>query len=190
MKNIVLAAFLTAISVTGANAATSPQPNQSRYAQLLALFDQGVAPTETELTGEWSGRCYVQKAPNVAWGSVLVAKAMPNSDLNGPLFPPKTFFNVFIATDANPVAFDYYPNGIDDVSWNPVRGYINNSAGRDLTALDVLNTIASKSAVSNAEFLVRKSQNYFVSKIIRPVSDKNKADEVLATCYSFNKVHE
>ena len=166
----------------------------SRYEQLADYYNNpsATAPTDEELSGWWTGRCFATASPSVATNSLLVGTERPAEDSgrdDGPLFPPSAserIVHVLANSSQGETCFDR----LTESSIASIQNVLN----QDRSYLTVAGPYADGSHGStydpgNLEYRVKKNGEYFIGRmtVIRPNSGLGAGD-AYQYCYWFNKV--
>lgn len=163
---------------------------ENKYETLNSYFSLGQLPTESEMNGWWSGRCYAKSAPNAPAGLLLIGASTYQTPMgqDGPLFPPQpVFLMALVGSFENPATrFD----NITSSDRILVEQFVQSSEFRGLRATPISGSMVSHNDTGNLSFVVRKYQNYFLAQAVAiRDSDNTKAGEIYSSCYFFNKVN-
>ena len=184
---MAFAGDVTALTKTGA----------TYYDSLVNYFAQAKQPTQGEVEGWWSGRCYGLKSKETAEPGLFIATKLvippPGASDNGPLFPPPPptgQFNVVIGkslADERPSAFDEMTPEL----YMSVRDFVNGSYFKGLPAA----TYEDGSLVGGmpsgiSKYVFRKYNEYVMGQIVvLKDHDSYKAGDIMAACYFFKKLN-
>jgi hypothetical protein len=158
--------------------------NPDYYAELERLFEEGTIPSNSEVMGWLSGRCYYAWARTTAKASLLVGLMESVGENNGPLFP-EVF--KFLALQYDSKSADIFDNLTPALEAEFSR--IIESGKKTVQAPCVEDNSLSVSYLScgtyglcgTVKLQVRKAQNYL---LLKQVVD----NRVAAYCYHFKKV--
>lgn len=166
----------------------------SKYETLNLFFENGTLPTKAEVTGWWSGRCYGKESQNSPVGMLLLALSVtipPSSnDNNGPLFPPAVPTKSFNIVLANINQFGDTPDRYDNLTPDDKRRFENfiESDFKFYISTTAEGSLSSRNESGNLKYLVRKYQNYFITKVVfLRDQDTFKSGDIFASCYFFKK---
>ena len=185
--------YLSLFSIKGQAQETmlfNTSSEQSYFEQLQNYFAQGTLPTQHEIQGYWSGRCYKKADPSEAIGMALVAKniRVAFSDKNGPLFPshkPDSTFNMCAVSSSYPA-----PDQYDHISESDKESLLNYVASEEFKiqqVSEIREGALSTRMTSSTRLAVRKSNGYFFAQI--SAVDKSGTDAYVAGyCYFFKKI--
>lgn len=203
MMNLRLGIFLGCLSVTSVGhtdmglmaigeEANPParmlQGTSSPYAEIQGMFAVAQLPTESEVMGLRSGRCFSQGEPSTARANLLAGIQKRIEGNGGPLFPPKTEFKIVSVVNSGSGPADYF----DQMSPS-VRQQLTTFLDGDLRSIGEgrveSGSLVSTNESGNLAFRVRKSGDYLLmlSTIMKDTSDQ-KVGDVYAACYYFKLV--
>jgi hypothetical protein len=187
MKTIILSLFLFTSSAFASDLNLSVH---NRYEALNNYFSLGRLPSEAEVTGKWSGRCYLQKNPNSPIGALILG--MPSfsepTDINGPLFPSQPIFILVLISNESfsPARFD----NLTESDSRELANLINSSAFSKLTTRVENGSLVSDNVEGNLSFLARSYQNYLLMQsVVIKDSESLKKGDVYTSCYFFKKLN-
>jgi hypothetical protein len=166
------------------NAGSCPHPGvvpgSSYFHQLRNDYEKGTLPSEAELTGWFSGRCFYGRSPNTARNGILIGaeRAITNGDNgnDGPLFhpaAPKTDFRI-----AQSSIDRSGPDFFDAISPD-VESDIADALYPILDAPD--SAVQETNGILGPQTPIRKFEGYYISTMKKPGADD-------MTCYFFKKV--
>ena len=115
MTELVQARPASSVMVDELDEVIASGTNLDRVTQLLDMYAQGMAPSQEETEGWWSGRCYYKAEPNTPNGALMVVWQITLPPINGganegPLFPeepPTRVFNLGVIGNQNKIADQY-----------------------------------------------------------------------------------
>jgi hypothetical protein len=182
------ATSLTQIKQDQALAATNIEP--THFTQLAAMYDAGSTPTQAELTGWFSGRCFFADDMNKMVNQLLVGFTQEISGGNsGPLFPGEKQFKIAQLTYLWGEA-DYFDNMTDEFK-TTVSTYITEDENAFSPAsLREDASMTSECSECNLNYQIKKSGDFFVAKdVVITANENHGAGQVYAMCYFFKKVN-
>jgi hypothetical protein len=171
---------LQSYALAEANCATTGTCNSTsdNYATLEQYYAGGTIPTASEITGWYTGRCYLKSARTTAKATMLAGFTEIIGGGGGPLFPAKEAlkFMVLEWKARSAEAYDNLsPNDAADVA-----SYIESNKANAQTACIADNSL-SITYNTRTKWQVRKAQDYLLVKYL--------ANNVtMAYCYYFKKI--
>ena len=148
----------------------STQARASFYSELAQNFDSAQQPTQEQITGVWSGRCFSSEYDRTPSGIALVAETYQNP-ANGPLFSGK--FDMGVYEDNDPAHFD-------DMSVVDITQLFKSDHGGEEVSVDQGSLVSIKrEQYPSVYFYVRASGSYLFMKEV--ISART------SYCYFFNK---
>ncbi len=170
--------------------------DNNNFEKLESYYAQGTLPSQDQIAGYWSGRCYLKTSPSVAYGNVLMAKLLtaptPPTPDDGPLFPPeepKMTFNLAVANHSG--TFEV-PNRYDNISDSDKAHVIDLAKSAEfykLTTTVVDHSLLSVHDAGNLSFSARAYKDYYLVKatVLRN-QDALQAGDVFSMCYFFKRI--
>ena len=155
------------------------------YTQLQVMFNSAALPTIADLTGWYSGRCYLYTSPSTPRADILVGDTTQTGADNGPLFPPSTIFKaVSVAGDESAPAntFDVLNKDLNDQIMSSYKSNSNLLTEVREDSGSLITTMPNADIV----FRYRKGSNGYLFAQIMSNSQQNTMRGSM--CYYFKKV--
>lgn len=157
------------------------------FTRLKAMYDNGTLPSQTELTGWFSGRCFSQRAGDTAWGSLIVSEVEEVGDDSGPLLPPKQEFKIRTVGQEG-----YAPDTFDTITPDAMQWIgdeLKNLTGvSEAQSVDgsLMSAIETQDMLIDIQVHVKRYKNYFITETY---GDIDAFTDPQSLCYYFKKVH-
>lgn len=198
MKKLFIPLSIFILSIPGFAATrkiSNPHLVESHYSQLLKYFYEGRAPTQIEIQGIWSGRCYGILAQDVATGGGLIARKVGSRPIdNGPIFPDQGSTATFNLVLWYPKDDNLKPERFDNLSMNDrsaIEDYLSGDQFPKMISIVKNGSMRVQFKGGNIKYQIRKYQKYFIAKTSAMRTNGNfKAGEVIDVCYYFKKISE
>ena len=154
---------------------------ENYYLKVKDMFEQSgsTVPTQAELVGWNSGRCYVDSEPSKPIAGMLVGFNHEIGGGNGPEFPSKVVFKFDLLSNMN-AAVDYF-----DVLHPSMENQVIAAIGREQSGITEMYTNEGAAAVTVGNdnyYHVKKNGKYLVAR------SKAKTGREYGYCYLFNKL--
>jgi len=158
------------------------QEQTTFYDHVIELYEKGSAPTQEEILGWNSGRCYWPENKNKPENVLLSAWVEKDTSNHGPISPPRDIYKAIPFADLQKAA-NHYDNLDDDQINKVYRGIENYSP--ILSKLYLNDNSLNSDQGSQTRYSIRKSGPYFVFLMH---SKRQGQEEIRAVCYTFKKV--
>jgi hypothetical protein len=197
MKKFAVLVFVVLMTSSLAGAEEFRTSGESgHFDHLMRIYEAASLPTESEIAGVWSGRCY-EPGSGTPSGWVLAAKTViftpSNSAESGPLFQPAGPVRTFNIGVINHGGLSEKANRYDNLSQRDLKELQNYMGGeeffRNLASQVLTGALVSRNVAGNSEFRTRVFQGSFVTKVlVLADAGELKAGESAAACYFFKKI--
>ena len=158
--------------------------NPDYYAELKKLFEEGTIPSNSEVMGWFSGRCYYEFARTTAKASLLVGFMDSVGGNNGPLFPDVFKFVALSYDSKSADIFDHLTPALEAEFSRIIESdkkRVQAPCVEDHSLSSSYVACGTYGACGAMKLQVRKAQNYLLLKIMRD-------NRLVAYCYHFKKV--
>lgn len=166
---------------------TQLRGSSTKYDHLKRQFDLARRPSESEILGWSTGRCFFQNSPDTPKANLLVGVTKNANKDSGPGFPTKNVTKI-VSIEYSSQSADVFDH-LTPEEEAEVTSIVDQSFESTTEMIKVKGSLSSTNTPGNLEYRVRANDQYIYMRAILTIDNGSlKKGDAYASCYYFAKV--